>query len=45
MARNSTIVTAKMKSIQKDMKQILADEDKSRKAVINLFNELGFKLD
>ena len=36
---------AKMKSIQKDMKQILADEEKSRKSVINLFNELGFKLD
>ena len=36
---------AKMKSIQKDMKQIIADEEKSSKSVITLFNELGFKLD
>ena len=37
--------TGKMRSLQKDMKQILSDEEKSRKAIKDLFNELGFTLD
>jgi len=35
----------KMKLLQKEMKSILADEEKSRNELKNLFNELGFSLD
>ena len=36
---------SKMTVLQKEMKEILSDEEQSRNAVKALFNELGFSLD
>ena len=34
-----------MKALQSEMRTILAEEEKSRNELKNLFNELGFSLD